>query len=236
VLGVVFFLGIIACIIVYAVLCHKEGNQQQGQQKHLILKRNVISNSPILHVIENFLSPEEADQVIALAQGRFKPSEVVPEGNAGDQVVESARTSTSVYLVKSENPLIKSIEERAAKEANLPTSHLERLQVVRYEHGQFYKPHFDYLPVNYDTMTNGQRAVTIFVYLNTLPTEETGGGTHFPELNVTLKPKQGHAGFWHNMVNGKEDPRVLHGGETIAHPSTVKYGLNIWFRDRPQRQ
>ena len=197
-------------------------------------KRTVLSVSPSVEFIHAFLTDKESDDVVALAEGRFNPSEVVDDSTGIQMQNHPARTSNSMYLEKSENALIKSIEERAARLTGLPSTYLEVLQVVKYAHGQFYKPHFDYLPVNNDVIKNGQRTATIFVYLNTLPEMEKGGGTHFPELQLTIKPEKGSAGFWHNIFEGKVDPRVLHGGETIQEEGTVKYGMNIWFRDRPQ--
>jgi prolyl 4-hydroxylase len=81
---------------------------------------------------------------------------------------------------------------------------------------------------------NGQRLATMFVYLNDLPPDEDGGGTHFPKLDMTIKPKKGNAAFWMNMENGKVDPRTLHAGQSVRKPDSVKYGMNIWFRDRAQ--
>ena len=194
----------------------------------------VLSTSPRLEVHPTFMSPQEAGAVIALANNRFNRSSVVQEGT-GIQLADPARTSYSVYLAHGETPLIRQLEERAAALAGLPVSYLECLQVVRYQHGQFYKPHFDYLPETADVLDNGQRQVTLFAYLNDLPPEETGGGTHFPTLGKTVRPQCGAAAMWINVTDGAVDPRTLHGGETIAFPATVKYGMNFWFRDRPQK-
>ena len=118
----------------------------------------------------------------------------------------------------------------------MPVTFLEHLQLVRYKHGQFYKAHHDYLPLTPDVEHNGQRTITLFVYLNDLPADERGGGTHFPELRTTIKPSKGKAALWHNVrPDGSVDTRTLHSGESITGADTVKYGLNVWFRDRPQR-
>jgi prolyl 4-hydroxylase len=194
-------------------------------------KRRHVSSSPKMQVIEQFMSPSEIKEVLEMVNTRFRRSEVVePDGR---QAPDKNRTSFSVFLRKSETPLIEKIEKRAAEVTGIPIENLEPLQVVRYEHGQFYKPHYDYLPVTDSIRRNGQRKATVFVYLNNLPAEETGGGTHFPELNITIKPECGNAAFWMNQTPGGEtDPRTLHGGQTIEQPGTVKYGMNIWFRDK----
>ena len=194
----------------------------------------ILSTSPRLEVHTAFMSDAEAAEVLALTHNRFNRSSVVQEGT-GIQLADPARTSYSVYLAHGETPLIRTLEGRAAALVGLPVQNLECLQVVRYQHGQFYKPHFDYLPVTADVQVNGQRQATLFAYLNDLPVEETGGGTYFPVLQQTVRPKLGNAALWMNVANGEVDPRTLHGGETIAHPSTVKHGMNFWFRDRPQK-
>jgi len=198
------------------------------------VSRTTMSDSPILDVLDNFLSPQEAEEIIALANDRFARSAVV-DPSTGTQKPDATRTSSTVFLDKSENELVRRIEERAAKAAGLPATFLERLQVTRYLHGQFYRPHFDYLPETPDVLANGQRAVTIFAYLADLPEEETGGATAFPKLGLKIRPKKGKAVLWHNMDHtGKVDPRTLHGGEEVLLPHSVKYGLNIWFRTKPQ--
>jgi len=196
--------------------------------------RSMLSQSPQLETIALFLTEAEADAVIELASDRFQRSHVVEE-KTGVQHPDPSRTSHSVYLKYGETPLVKEIEARAAAVANIPRENLERLQVVRYEFGQFYKSHFDYLPITDDVTMYGQRQATLFVYLNDLPTQETGGGTHFETLKKTIRPKKGTAAFWMNMTpDGNVDPRTLHGGETIQMPGTVKYGMNIWFRTKAQ--
>ena len=194
----------------------------------------VLSEDPVLRVHQKFMSAEEAAGVVTLAGDRFNRSVVVMEVT-GTQVADPARTSYSVYLRHAETPLIHALEKRAAALLGMPVSWLECLQVVRYEHGQFYKPHYDYLPESPDVAANGQRQATVFAYLNDLPEEETGGGTHFPALGKTVRPKLGAAALWMNVRDGKVNPRTLHGGEPVVLTGTVKYGMNFWFRDRPQK-
>jgi prolyl 4-hydroxylase len=195
--------------------------------------RTTVSNDPIVDLITDFLTPDECDELVALADPKLKRSNVVCP-TTGEYVPNPARTSESMYFEKGETPLIARIEAKAAAMANLPVEFLEGMQVVRYQHGQFYNHHFDYFPVdNKEIKTRGQRILTLFGYLNTLPQEETGGGTDFPSLKHTFKPLKGSAALWHNVDSkGVVDPRVLHAGQTINTPGAVKYGLNMWFRSQ----
>lgn len=192
-----------------------------------------VSNYPLVDILEDFLTPEEAQHLISLAENRFQRSKVV-DANSGRRVKNNDRTSTTTFLARSETPTVKAVEQRAAQVAGLPESHLERLQVVRYKPGQFYKAHHDYLHGStQEVQNNGQRTLTVFAYLNDLPPEEPGGGTRFPHLQQTVRPKTGKAVLFHNVTpSGHVDPRTLHSGEPVQH--ATKYGLNIWFRDRPQ--
>jgi hypothetical protein len=196
--------------------------------------RTPVSNSPVIDTLANFMTPAEVAHFLTLAQGRFQPSVVVDPATS-NLVTNPDRTSTSVFLSPAEDDVVARVEARAAQAMGMPVSHLESLQVVRYEPGQFYKPHYDYIdPAAKDVQERGQRVATILVYLNTLPEDEAGGGTKFPHLDITVKPVAGTAVLWHNVTATTHvDPRTLHAGEPVQH--ATKYAVNIWFRERPQQ-
>lgn len=197
------------------------------------ISRAVLSNSPIVDALHGMLTSAQCRHLIAVATPRFKRS-VVVDATTGKSVENVDRTSSSVFLERNETPTIVSIQAHASKAAGMPESHLERLQVVRYYPGQFYKPHYDYLENSTeDVLQHGQRVITVFVYLNDLRDEETGGGTRFPHLDLVVRPEEGKAALWHDVTSsGNVDPRTLHGGDPLK--TSVKYGLNCWWRDRPQ--
>ena len=56
---------------------------------------------------------------------------------------ESIRTSSTALLPASD-PIVRAVTERAAYVTGYPYSNVEPLQLVRYEPGQRYEPHFDY--------------------------------------------------------------------------------------------
>jgi len=193
---------------------------------------HTLNTGPFMQSIEGFMTDAQCDELIALAEPRFTRSSVV-DMSTGENVPDASRTSYSVYFIKGETPLIKQIEARAAKLVGVPVSHLEPLQVVRYTNGQFYKAHHDYLPRSPDVIRYGNRTATVFAYLNTLPPEEMGGGTFFPMLQHSFRPRKGTAALWHNMLAlGKVDDRTLHSGEPLVLDTSVKYGLNVWIRER----
>lgn len=76
----------------------------------------------------------------------------------------------------------------------------------------------------------GQRLVTVFVYLNDMVGGEC---THFPKLNLRSKPRKGCALLWYNLDGtGAPDELTLHGGEPVTQGQ--KWGMNIWLRERPR--
>jgi prolyl 4-hydroxylase len=110
---------------------------------------------------------------------------------------------------------------------NLTRSHLEGLQVVKYEPGDYFKPHHDWFQSDYADKIGNQRRYTFFVYLNDVP--GGGGETDFPQLNRSFQPKKGDALFWRNCTELNECSELnLHQGK--APLNDVKYGLNIWVR------
>ncbi|KAG6597629.1 Prolyl 4-hydroxylase 1, partial [Cucurbita argyrosperma subsp. sororia] len=84
------------------------------------VKPEVVSWSPRIIVLHNFLSSEECDYLKAIALPRLEISTVVD-------------TKTG-----------KAIEKRISVYSQIPIENGELIQVLRYEKNQFYKPHHDY--------------------------------------------------------------------------------------------
>jgi prolyl 4-hydroxylase len=75
--------------------------------------------------------------------------------------------------------------------------------------------------------------ITVIAYLNNV---EEGGGTGFPELDITIPPKKGDAVVFHNTLlndaaatHPKINPRSLHGGMPVIKGE--KWMVNLWFRE-----
>jgi len=134
------------------------------------------------------------------------------------------RTSYSCMLRSSQTPMVEAIEQRLAAVAGIDVDFLERLNMVRYEPGQLFNEHHD----------GRFRPKTVFIYLNDIP-EDDGGETYFPRLNVQFRPRKGCAVMWANTLGPQEeDKRMIHQG--LPPRTTVKYGVNCFFNERPLRQ
>jgi prolyl 4-hydroxylase len=117
----------------------------------------------------------------------------------------------------------------------VPDSHLETVQLTRYELGQFYKWHHDSLSEDHpDLLKSGQRIATVLVYLNTV--SDGSGCTHFFTPKLKVAPESGAAVvfFPSDCETGARDDRTLHEAQPVSE-TAVKYVLQIWVKQRPFR-
>jgi prolyl 4-hydroxylase len=76
----------------------------------------------------------------------------------------------------------------------------------------------------------GVRILTVFLYLSDV---EEGGGTNFPELNMTVQPKRGRAVIWPSVLDAfphQPDLRTNH--QALPVIKGLKYGANAWLHQR----
>jgi predicted 2-oxoglutarate/Fe(II)-dependent dioxygenase YbiX len=115
----------------------------------------------------------------------------------------------------------------------LPIENQESPHFIKYEVGGKYSPHFDFFKEGteyYDKCVSrgGQRVFSTILYLND---NFEGGETHFPKLDLTVKPIAGKIFCWRNLnEDGSLNKESLHGGNPVV--SGVKYILVIWTRER----
>ncbi|EPS68098.1 hypothetical protein M569_06675 [Genlisea aurea] len=185
----------------------------------------IISWEPRAFVYHNFLSKEECEYLINVAKPHMQKSTVV-DSKTGKSKDSRVRTSSGMFLRRGRDAVIRDIEKRIADFTFIPVEHGEGLQVLHYEQGQKYEPHFDYFLDEYNTKNGGQRIATLLMYLSDV---EEGGETIFPaakgnfsaapELSecgkrgLSVKPRMGDALlFWSMHPDATLDPSSLHGG------------------------
>jgi len=186
---------------------------------------------PRIVLFNNFLTYEECDTMIWNARKSVSKSTIVDHGT-GASVEHAARTSSGTFFAKHLNSFVDMIDQRIADLLNWPLERGEALQVLRYEVGQEYKPHHDYLSptISGDNMQHivrgGQRIATFIMYLNT---PERGGGTIFPEIGLEITPSAGSALFFSypNLFYGRN---TLHGGTPVI--TGEKWIATKWLRER----
>merc|ERR1712107_467110 len=156
-------------------------------------KRDVIQDGPWVVTLDDFLSEEECDLLIKLGgeEGYEISMDVGAKKFDGsfEGYKNERRTSTNAWCTKDcwkqASPVLQKIENLTG----IPDANSEYLQLLRYEVGQFYKQHHDYIS-HHTQRQEGVRILTVFLYLNDV---EEGGGTNFPKLGLTVQPKRGKA-------------------------------------------
>jgi prolyl 4-hydroxylase len=192
---------------------------------------NILSHmrDPNIVVVGNFLSDDECDGLIEGAKPRLARSLTVATQTGGEEL-NADRTSNGMFYARSENELVARIERRLAQLTRWPLDNGEGLQILHYRPGAEYKPHYDYFePSEPGTPTilkrGGQRVATIIMYLHE-PTK--GGGTVFPDVNLEVAPKRGHAVFF-SYNRAHPASKSLHGGAPVIEGE--KWIATKWLRE-----
>ncbi|KAK3175753.1 hypothetical protein K4F52_010022 [Lecanicillium sp. MT-2017a] len=200
--------------------------------------RKRIYNSLLLHISAVLMAYDKYK--VGLPQqaldAEFEDSKVTFRN--GTTVIDpSHRFSKTSYPTQTK--LFQCIKDRSRDFQGFGTfiGRMEAIQVVKYESGGHYVPHFDWSP-------GSPRLSSIFAYVQA---NGTGGGTNFPELDrpeygewcdfvdcsvplddgVTFKPIPGNAIFWQSVQpSGDVHPKTMHAGVPVI--SGHKIGINVW--------
>ena len=207
----------------------------------------VISVAPRALLIDNFLTPEDCRDLVALSQEQGLQLSTLHTGATAKQTRDlSTRSSSNTWLPRDSNVLTEKIYAQAAEVMQLDPelfqkfhetsahhhSIAESLQVVRYKaNGEEYQPHHDFVYPSINHRYHPTRFATLLIYLNDVP---QGGETRFPRaLNnhnargLEIKPKVGQAVLFYNMLeDGNLDDLSQHGSNpTDGHE---KWLANLW--------
>jgi len=191
-----------------------------------------LSWSPRLFHYHNFLTQEECVEVVNLGKDGVTRSEVVSDQGSGR--VDEYRTSHGLFFTDDymrDSPLLRDIERRLAEWTHLPIENGEAYYLLRYQIGQYYKPHTDYF--SHDTIgeryiaSYGNRYATILTYLQT---PEEGGSTDFPQVGITVPVKAGDAVlFWDMDPSNEGDPMSQHASLPVTKGE--KWAMTKWIRE-----
>ena len=106
-----------------------------------------------------------------------------------DSVQSERRTSENAWCSSSkgcrDEEIPTRLHQRMSAVLGIPPENSEDLQLLKYEKGQFYRTHNDYIPHQADRQC-GPRILTFFLYLSNV---EAGGGTNFPQLDITVEAR-----------------------------------------------
>lgn len=187
---------------------------------------------PQIMVFRDVLSSAECAEIIERSRHRLKRSTIVDPETGREDVIRN-RTSEGIWFQRGEDEFIERLDRRIACLMNWPVENGEGLQVLHYNTGGEYRPHFDYFPPTQagsgaHTASSGQRVATLIVYLNDVP---NGGETIFPAAGISVSATQGCA-LYFRYLNGLRqlDPLTLHGGTPVL--TGDKWIMTKWVRER----
>lgn len=180
-----------------------------------------------IKTVENVFSVAESDYLINVAAAKLKPAKVVQ----ADSTIElgEIRTGMTASLGQMLDVTVDWLMQRVADVIDIPLNRSETPSVIRYQPGEMYKQHGDYLPDDSILIAKdigGQRSHTALVYLNE---SFTGGETNFNLLNKSVQPATGKLLTFSN-INSDSKPLIesQHTGEAVN--SGEKWLLSLWFR------
>ncbi|KAH7365546.1 hypothetical protein KP509_18G034000 [Ceratopteris richardii] len=203
----------------------------------------VLSWEPRASIYHNFLSKEECEYLISLGKPHMVKSAVI-DSITGESKNSRVRTSSGAFLRRGQDRIIRDIEKRISDFLFIPEEHGEGMQILHYEAGQKYEPHYDYFLDKVSVKNGGQRLATMLMYLSDV---EEGGETVFPSANMStsliakqndlsecgqtglaVKPKRGDAlAFWSMKPDASLDPTSLHGGCPVIKGN--KWSATKWM-------
>lgn len=194
-----------------------------------------VSEDPPVHLIHGMLDPETCDYVMNYAAPFLQPARTV-DPHTGRPVRTELRTNSQAAITGARLDIPMHLVERdLTHAAQASVKYAERLAVLRYETGEEYQPHVDYITNPHaadsqeDYRKHGQRLKTVFAYLNEVP---AGGETEFPKLGVKVKPERGGGVMFRNVrPEGTPDRQTLHAGCPVVEGE--KWLATLWIRERP---
>ncbi|CAN6441894.1 unnamed protein product [Victoria cruziana] len=204
-----------------------------------------LSWRPRAFLYSGFLSDEECDHLIALAKDRLQKS-MVADNDSGKSIMSDIRTSSGMFLSKGQDEVVRRIEDRIASWTLLPTENGEAIQILRYQNGEKYSPHFDYFHDKANQELGGHRIATVLMYLSNVT---KGGETVFPNSQdketqikdasfsdcakdgYAVKPAKGDALLFFSLhPDATTDTESLHGSCPVVEGE--KWSATKWIHVR----
>ena len=203
----------------------------------------VLSWQPRAFLFRNFLSDEECEHFIEKARPKMEKSTVV-DNKTGGSIASTIRTSSGTFFEKCADDIVCGVEERIADVSMVPMDNGEGLQILQYEQGQKYEPHYDFLhdAFNKSPQNGGQRIATMLMYLSDVeegghtvvpnsaqkPPADTPGLNECTKRGLHVKPRKGDALLFYSLTaNGEEDRTSLHGACPVIRG--VKWSATKWM-------
>ncbi|GLJ31177.1 hypothetical protein SUGI_0624750 [Cryptomeria japonica] len=204
-----------------------------------------LSWRPRAFLYKNFLRDEECAHLIELARDKLEKS-MVADNESGKSITSEIRTSSGMFLNKSQDEIVARIEDRIAAWTFLPKENGEGIQILHYENGQKYEPHVDFFHDKFNKEAGGHRTATVLMYLSDVikggetvfPYSEEGDGqlkdsswSECAKGGYSVKPRKGDALLFFSLLpNGTADDNSLHGSCPVMEGE--KWSATKWIHVR----
>ena len=187
--------------------------------------------APRVGVIERFIPQAFCNWLIARAQPKLQAARLKAPAQ-GPHANYRTNAGAGFSLLESDL-ILQMINARVADAIGVPLQNQEPTNVLNYQRGEEYKPHFDFITASDanapELSSTGQRVATVLIYLND---GYEGGDTVFPTLNWSFKGKPGDAlVFWNVNEAGEPDRKTLHAGAPVTRGE--KWLYSKWVHANP---
>lgn len=220
-----------------------------------------VSLKPLVIEVENFLSEEEANHIIARSSPHMEKSPVALKDADRGKAAKEWRTSSQMFLPTANDPMLEAIDERVMLLTRIPVSHAEYIQVLKYQYMEHYSAHHDFFdpsayaqnPEMLALVENGakNRLATVFFYFSNV---SRGGETNFPRAatashprgrppprdyfdcskGISVYPRLGKIIIFYSLLpSGEMDHHSLHGACDVLGENDTKWSANFWLWNKP---
>ncbi len=199
----IIIIVVCVCIIVVAwLLWSNFGHMFMSTAEGMTTSNVVEKDGYVIKEYDNVLTKAECEELMKYSEQRgMEQSSVLNYGGKADTAVDmDSRKSTTLWIPDSGHTIATKLAKLTEELTGISLENQEMLQVVKYEPGGKFNPHFDACNIDdpeYKNRINhgsGQRIATFLVYLND---EFDGGETDFVDVGHKCIPKQGKAVlFW----------------------------------------
>jgi len=202
-----------------------------------LLDHQQMNDDPPIMVFKDVLDPVDRAYLMFLSEPSLKRAHVIDPDGDKSGMVSKVRTNQTTYIPFEVVDIIgRYIEMKIINATGEDLLSSEPMSILKYAPGEYYRPHLDYfdpkLAVSSTFMEDGgQRTASAVTYL-TAPSK--GGGTSFPNLDLTVPAAAGSTLWFRNCsADGQVDERSLHAGDTVEEGE--KWVVTKWFREGPTR-
>lgn len=191
--------------------------------------------APRVFTFENFLPKPVCAHLISQTRARLEAARV-KDPTRGVSALNEVRSNTGAgFSMLEPDVVLHLVRMRIGKATGLPVAYQEPANILHYDPGEQYRPHYDFIVAEDETRFGrelavmGQRAATFLIYLND---GYEGGETAFPRLDWSYKGRTGDALlFWNLSESGEGERNSYHAGTPVTQGE--KWLFSQWIRQKP---